>query len=325
MRLLAAAACAALALTSLATQARAQSDYPNKPVRILVPFAPGGFVDVAARLVGQKLSEKWGQQVIVENRPGGNGFIAVSAAAKSPADGYTLLMAHSGEFAVNPAVFASTIPYDLDRDFHAITLVSEAPMVLGAKADGPYKSLPDLIAAAKAKPGTIGMSTPGTGSINHLAGEWIALSSGVKFLHVPYKGGAPAAVAIATGEVPFGMAAVSSALPQIKAGRVKVLAITTAKKSALEPSWPTAQESGVKDVDLSIWAGLFTPKGVPQPIRDKIYADVAAILQMPDVKAKFAAGGSDVGGMKPDAFTAQIKREAAAMKDIVQKAGVKPE
>jgi tripartite-type tricarboxylate transporter receptor subunit TctC len=125
--------------------------------------------------------------------------------------------------------------------------------------------------------------------------------------------------------VPFGMAAVSSALPQIKAGRVKVLAITTAKKSALEPSWPTAQESGVKDVNLSIWAGLFTPKGVPQPIRDKIYADVAAILQMPDVKAKFAAGGSDVGGMKPDAFTAQIKREAAAMKDIVQKAGVKPE
>ncbi len=325
MRMTVAAACAVLALAGFAPEARAQADYPNKPIRILVPFAPGGFVDVAARLVGQKLSEKLGQQVIVENRPGGNGFIAVSAAAKAPADGYTLLMAHSGEFAVNPAVFAKTIPYDLDRDFHPITLVSQAPMVLGAKTDGPYKSLSDLVAAAKAKPGTIGMSTPGTGSINHLAGEWIALASGVKFLHVPYKGGAPAAVAIATGEVPFGMAAISSALPQIKAGRVKVLAITTASKTHVDPSWPTAQEAGAKDVDLSIWAGLFAPKGVPQPIRDKLYKEVAAILQMDDVKQKFAAGGSGVGGMKPEEFTAQIKREANQLKDIVQKAGVKSE
>src|SRR5262245_31308532 len=227
MRLIVGALAAALALGASIVPSCAQADYPNKPIRILVPFAPGGFVDVAARIVGQKLSEKWGQQVTVENRPGGNGFIAVTAAAKAPADGYTLLMAHSGEFAVNPAVFAKDIPYELDRDFHPITLVSHAPMVVGAKTDGPYGSLQDLIAAAKAKPGTLGMSSPGTGSINHLAGEWMALSSGVKFLHVPYKGGAPAAVAIATGEVPFGMAAVSSALPQIKAGRVKVLAITT--------------------------------------------------------------------------------------------------
>ena len=304
---------------------RAQADYPNKPIRILVPFAPGGFVDVAARIVGQKLSEKWGQQVIVENRPGGNGFIAVTAAAKAAPDGYTLLMAHSGEFAVNPAVFAKDIPYELERDFHPITLVSDAPIVIGAKSDGPYGSLQDLIAAAKAKPATLGMSTPGTGSINHLAGEWVALSSGVKFLHVPYKGGAPAAVAVAGGEVPFGLAAISSAMPQIKAGRVKVLAITTARKSPVDMSWPTVQEAGVKDVDISIWAGLFAPKGVPQPIRDKLYTEVAAILQMPDVKEKFAAGGSDTGGMRPEAFTAQIKREADKLKTIVEAAGVKPE
>ncbi len=325
MRLIAAAVCAALAIPGASTQARAQADYPNKPIRILVPFAPGGFVDVAARLVGQKLSEKWGQQVIVENRPGGNGFIAVTAAAKAPADGYTLLMAHTGEFAVNPAVFAKDIPYDLDRDFHPITLITEAPMVLGAKADGPFNSLKDLIEAARAKPATLGMSTPGTGSINHLTGEWIALSSGVKFLHVPYKGGAPAAVAIATGEVPFGLSSIPSTMPQIKAGRVKILAITTARRTPVDMSWPTLQEAGVKDVNLSIWAGLFAPKGVPQAIRDKLYTEVAAILQMPDVKEKFAASGSDIGGMKPEAFTAQIKREAAAMKDIVQKAGVKPE
>jgi len=327
MRLIVGAICSALALALAATStpSHAQADYPNKPIRILVPFAPGGFVDVAARIVGQKLSEKWGQQVIVENRPGGNGFIAVTAVARAPADGYTLLMAHSGEFAVNPAVFAATIPYDLDRDFQAITLVSQAPMVIGAKSDGPYKTLADLAEAAKAKPGTIGMSSPGTGSINHLAGEWAALSMGVKFLHVPYKGGAPAAVAISTGEVPFGMAAVSSAMPQIKAGRVKVLAITTAKRTAVDMSWPTAQEAGAKDVDLAIWSGLFAPKGVPQPIIDKLYAEVAAILQMPDVKEKFAAGGGETGGMKPAEFTAQIKREADKLSGIVKAANIKPE
>jgi tripartite-type tricarboxylate transporter receptor subunit TctC len=325
MRLIIGALAAALALGASSAPSWAQADYPNKPIRILVPFAPGGFVDVAARIVGQKLSEKWGQQVIVENRPGGNGFIAVTAAAKAPADGYTLLMAHSGEFAVNPAVFAKDIPYELERDFHPITLVSDAPMVIGAKSDGPYGSLQDLIAAAKAKPATLGMSTPGTGSINHLAGEWIALSSGVKFLHVPYKGGAPAAVAVAGGEVPFGIAAMSSAMPQIKAGRVKVLAITTARKSPVDMSWQTAQEAGVKDFDLSIWAGLFAPKGVPQPIRDKLYTEVAAILQLADVKERFAAGGSDTGGARPEAFAAQIKREADKLKSIVETAGIKPE
>jgi tripartite-type tricarboxylate transporter receptor subunit TctC len=325
MRLIVGAFCSALALAAASSPLHAQGDYPNKPIRILVPFAPGGFVDVAARIVGQKLSEKWGQQVIVENRPGGNGFIAVTAAARAPADGYTLLMAHSGEFAVNPAVFAATIPYNLERDFQPVTLVSQAPMVLGAKSDGPYKTLADLAEAAKAKPATLGMSTPGTGSINHLAGEWIALSMGVKFLHVPYKGGAPAAVAISTGEVPFGMAAVSSAMPQIKAGRVKVLAITTAKKTAVDMSWPTAQEAGAKDVDLAIWSGLFAPKGVPQPIIDKLYTELAAILQMPDVKEKFAAGGGETGGMKPAEFTAQIKREADKLSGIVKAADIKPE
>ena len=313
-----------VALT-VGSAAQAQIEYPNKPVRILVPFAPGGFVDVAARIVGQKLSEKWKQQVIVENRPGGNGFIAVTAAAKSPPDGYTLLMAHSGEFVVNPAVFASTIPYNMDRDFLPITLVSQAPMVIGAKADGPFNTLADLAAAAKAKPATVGMSTPGTGSINHLAGEWIGLSLGVKFLHVPYKGGSPAAVAIAAGEVPFGVAAISSAMPQIKAGRVKVLAITTAKRTDVDKSWPTAQEAGAKDVDLSIWSGLFAPKGTPQPIVDKIYADVAEVLQMADVKEKIAAGGGEVGGMKPAEFAAQIRREAEKLSSIVKAADVKPE
>ena len=313
---------AALAFSSMAAQGQ---EFPTKPVRIVVPFAPGGFVDVAARLVGQKLHERWGQQVIVENRPGGNGFIGVMAAAKAPADGYTLLMAHTGEFSVNPAVFASSIPYELDRDFVPITMINDAPMVFVVHSGGPFNSMQDIIAAAKAKPGTVAVSTPGTGSIQHLVLEWSGLATNSKFLHVPYKGGAPAITATAGGEVPAGSAAISSAMPHISSGRVKVVAVTTAERSAVNKSWPTLGEVGVPGVQSSIWAGLFAPKGVPQPIIDKIYNDLAKILEMPDVKERFAAGGGVPGGMKPADFRAHILAEASRLKEVVQKAGVKPE
>ncbi len=282
-------------------------------------------MDTAARVVGQKLQDAWGQQVIVDNRPGGNGFIGVMAAAKAPADGYTLLMAHTGEFAVNPAVFAKTVPYDLERDFTPITMVNDAPMVYVVNANAPYKTMQELVAAAKAKPGTVGVSTPGTGSINHLVLEWTGLSTGAKFLHVPYKGGAPAITATAGGEVPAGTAALGSAMPHIKSGRVRVVAVTTANRSPVDPSWPTLQETGIKEVHSSIWAGLFAPKGVPQPIIDKVYGEVAKILQMDDVKKRFAAGGGVPGGMKPAEFAAKIKAEADKLKQVVEQAGVKPE
>ena len=313
-----------LALASVPAPSQAQ-DFPTKPIRILVPFAPGGFVDVAARLIGQKLHERLGQQVIVENRPGGNGFIAVTAAAKSPPDGYTLLMAHNGEFTVNPAVFASSIPYDLDRDFVPITMVNDAPMVFVVHSGGPFNSMQDMIAAAKAKPGTVGVSTPGTGSIQHLVLEWVGLATGAKFLHVPYKGGAPAITATAGGEVPAGSAAISSAMPHIASGRVKVVAVASAERSPVNLSWPTLKEAGVPGVESSIWAGLFAPKGVPQPILDRLYGEVAKILELPDVKQRFAAGGGVTGGMNPAAFKAHILAEAARLKDVVEKAGVKPE
>ena len=299
-------------------------DFPTKPIRILVPFAPGGIVDTAARVVGQKLHERWGQQVIIENRPGGNGFIAVTAAAKSPADGYTLLMAHTGEFSVNPAVFPD-VPYDLERDFIPITLVNDAPMVFVVNSGLPYNTMQDLIAAAKAKPGTVGVSTPGTGSINHLVLEWAGLATGSKFLHVPYKGGAPAITATAGGEVPAGAAAMGSAMPHITSGRVKVVAVTTGKRSPVNMAWPTLIEAGVPGVQSSIWAGLFAPKGVPQPIIDKIYGELVKILDMPDVKQRFAAGGGVPGGMPPAEYKAYIINEAASLKKVVAQAGVKPE
>lgn len=327
MRILLGAVCAALVALGSWTAARAQppaDGYPNKPIRIIVPFAPGGIVDTSARVIGQELSKRWGQQVVVENRPGGNGFIGVMATVKSPADGYTLLMAHTGEFAVNPAIFPD-VPYDLDRDLVPITMINEAPMVVVVNGALPIKTMPELLAAARAKPGTVGMSTPGTGSINHLVLEWMNLAAKVKFLHVPYKGGAPAITATAGGEVPSGQAALGSAMPHIKSGRVRVLAVTTATRSFVDKSWPTLIESGVADVSSSIWAGLFAPKGVPQPIIEKLHAEIVKILALPDVKERFAAGGGAPGGMRPEAFGDAIRKEAAALKKVVVAAGVKAE
>jgi len=321
MRFLAAIATATMTLA--ATQAWSQ-DYPAKPIRILVPFAPGGFVDTAARIVGQKLGERWGQQVIVENRPGGNGFIAVLAAAKAPADGYTLLMAHTGEFVVNPAVFPNA-PYDFERDFRPITLINDAPIAWVVNNNAPYKTMQDLLAAAKATPNKIGASSPGNGSINHLVMEWMGLTHGSKFLHVPYKGGAPAMAATAGGEVPAGIAALSSAMPHMQSGRVRALALTTAERTPAFKDIPTLKELGVKEVEASIWVGLFAPKNVPQPIADKIYGEVAKILELPDVKARFAAGGGVTGGMKPAEFTAKIKRESTSAKKVVVEAKIKAE
>jgi tripartite-type tricarboxylate transporter receptor subunit TctC len=313
--------CAALTIWS--TQAQSQT-YPTKPVRIVVPYSPGGIVDTSARVVGQKLSERWKQKVVVDNRPGGNGFIGTVAAAKSPADGYTLLMAHTGEFAVNPAVFPN-VPYELDRDFIPITMIIEAPMVFVANSKTPYKSMQELIAAAKAKPGTVGISSPGNGTINHLVLEWVTLATGAKFLHVPYKGGAPAINATAGGEVPAGTAALGSAMPHIKSGRVRVLAVTTGTRNFFNKDWPTLQEAGAKGVHSSIWTGLFAPKGTPKPIVDKLYSDVAAVLKLEDVKKRFAGGGGVTVGMPPAEFAAAIRKEAASLKEIVKVAGVKPQ
>jgi Tripartite tricarboxylate transporter family receptor len=184
----------------------AAQDYPAKPIHILVPYAPGGITDIAARIVGAKLTEAWGQQVVVENKPGGNGFIAMSAGAKAAADGYTLTMVTVGDVAINPVLFKD-MPYDVQRDFAPIALVSDAPMVLAANAGTPYKSVDEVIAAAKAQPGRISVSTPGNGSVNQIVLEWMALNTGTKFQHIPYKGGAPAAAALAGGDIPLGVLA----------------------------------------------------------------------------------------------------------------------
>jgi tripartite-type tricarboxylate transporter receptor subunit TctC len=299
-------------------------DYPNKPIRMLVPFAPGGAVDTTARVLAQAMQQRVNWQFVVENRPGGNGFIATTAVAKAPADGYTLLMAHTGEFAVNPALFEN-VPYELERDFVPITMVSDAPMLYLANAQAPFNNFRELVAQAKAKPGSISFGSAGNGSINHLAGEWLAQAAGIQLLHVPYKGGAPAAAAVAAGDVHFGVMAAPGAIPHIKSGRGKVIGITTAKKSPLDPSWATPRDAGIPDLDASIWVGLFAPKGTPQPIIDRINAEVRKTLEVPDVQKRFVeSGGAEAVGMTPAEFLARIKSDAERYKRVVQKAGVKP-
>jgi tripartite-type tricarboxylate transporter receptor subunit TctC len=312
------------ALVVLCAMPAQAQNYPAKPIHILVPYAPGGIADIASRILGVKLTEAWGQQVVVENKPGGNGFIAMTAAAKAAPDGYTVVMATGGDVAINPAMFKD-IPYDVERDLASIGAVSDAPLVLAVNGAAPYKSVADVIAAAKAQPGRLSVATPGNGSINQIVLEWMALNTDTKFQHIPYKGGAPAAAALAGGDVPLGILASSSVAPHVKAGRIRVLAVTMAKRSKLDPDWPTLQEQGVKEVDASNWTALFAPKGTPQPIIDKLNAEVVKILAMPDVKERFAGGGVDTIPSTPAELDARVKQDLARFRVIVQKANIRPD
>jgi tripartite-type tricarboxylate transporter receptor subunit TctC len=310
-----------LALFSLCVAAAQAQDYPSRPIRILVPYAPGGIADIAARIVGAKMTEDWGQQVLIENRPGGNGFVAMELTARSDADGYTLVMCTVGDVAINPALFKD-MPYNVDADFAPIASVSDAPMVLATHGASSYKSVADVIAAAKAQPGILDVGTPGYGSINQLVLESMALNTGTKFVHVPYKGGAPAAQALVAGDIPLGILASSTVAPHVPSGNIRVLAVTTAKRSPLNPEWPTMQAEGAGDINASNWTPFLAPAKTPQPILDKLNAEVVKILNMPDVKERFAGGGVVTIPSSGAELAARIKREAAVYRTVIEKANV---
>ncbi len=315
---------AGLLFAATACAAHAQ-DYPTKSIRVLVPFAPGGVVDTSTRIVAAKITEATGWQFVVDNRPGGNGFIAVGAAARANADGYTLLSAHTGEFAVNPVVF-KTMPYDYQKDFVPVIMLSDAPMLVVVNSQSPIHSLKDLVAAAKAKPGAITFGSPGAGSVNHMASEWLSAAAGIKTLHVPYKGGAPAVAAVSTNDVVFTVAGLPGVFPHLQAKRVKVIGITTAKRSPQVPDYPTAQEAGIPGVDASIWVGLFVPRGTPAAVIKRLHAASSEALQRPDVRERFAVvGGAEASGMSGTAFDARIRKDAERYRNVAQQVGIKPE
>jgi tripartite-type tricarboxylate transporter receptor subunit TctC len=308
----------------LALPVQAQ-DYPTRSIRVLVPFAPGGVVDTSARIVTSKITEALGWHFVVDNRPGANGFIAVGAASKANPDGHTLLAAHTGEFAVNPAMFKN-MPYDYEKDFQPVIMVSDAPMLVVVNIQSPINSIKELIAAARAKPGAVTFGSPGAGSVNHMASEWLAAAAGVKMLHVPYKGGAPAVGAVATNEVVFTVAGLPGVNPHLQGKRVKVIGVTTAKRSPQVPDYPTAQEAGVPGVDASIWVGLFVPKGTPAPIINKLYAASADALKRAEVKERLAVvGGAEAVATAGAAFNARITSDIERYKKVAQQVGIKPE
>jgi tripartite-type tricarboxylate transporter receptor subunit TctC len=312
-------------LTSLAAGTVYGQEYPTKPIRVLVPYAPGGVVDTMTRIVTNKITERMGWQIVVDNRPGGNGFIATGIAAKGLPDGYTVLSAHTGEFAVSPFVFKG-VPFELERDFESVVMVSDAPMLIVVNAQSPINSVKDLVAAAKAKPGSVSFGSPGTGSVNHLASEWLSVAAGIKTLHVPYKGGAPAVTAVATNEVIFTVAGLPGVTPHLQAKRVKVLGITTAKRTAQTPDWPGTQETGLSGVDSSIWVGFFVPKGTPKSIINRLYTVSADMLKFPDVKERFSVvGGAETIGMAPAAFHKRVKQDAERYRKVVKQVGIEPQ
>lgn len=314
-----------LAASVFASAALAEGEnYPSRSIRIIVPYAPGGVSDIAARLVGQKLTNALGQSFIVENRPGGNGFIAVTAAIRAPADGYTLLVGTIAEFTINPALYKK-LPYDVERDLTPVAMLSDTPLVFVSNGDSPYHSVEDVIVAARRKPETLGTSSPGTGTFNHVTIEQLGLEAGIKLLHVPYRGGEPAATAVAAGDIPLGLLAISSVVPFLQSKRIRVLAVTTSNRSSFNPEWKTLREEGVPDIDASNWVGMFAPKNVPKPIIEKLHDEIQKVLVTADIRSLFAVGGADTMPMSITDFDARIKADTARLKNIVKETGVQAE
>jgi tripartite-type tricarboxylate transporter receptor subunit TctC len=316
------AALAVVLLGTPADPALAQS-YPTRPVRFIVPFPAGGVADVTARLIGQRLGEALGQNIIVENRTGASGTLGVDAATKATPDGYTLLFT-TGDFITTPTLMPK-VSFDPYKDLIPIVQVATAPLLLGAHAAGSIGSVQELIAQARGNPDKIAFSSPGNGTINQLAVEWLGIEAKLKFLHVPYRGGAPAAVAVAAGDVPIGALTPSSAQPLLDAGKVKVLALMTKDRpSFAPPSWPTLAEQGLA-VDAALWVALFAPTGTPQPIVDRLDQEVLRILKDEGVRKRLNALGTEASGISQKTFVDRIRTDAARYLDIIKQTGIKVE
>ena len=311
----------ALVLLFLATSAHAQ--YPAKAVRLVIPFPPGGATDIVGRVVGQKLSERWGQPVVVENRPGAGGTIGSDLVAKSAPDGYTLLVATTSTHAVGPVL--QKLPYDALADFTPITLLAHSPNVLVVSPKLGAASVRELVAAAKAKPGELSFASSGNGTITHLTGELFKLMAGVDLLHVPYKGTALSIPDIANNRVSMLFDNIVSAQPHIRSGNVKPVAVTTAKRAALMPELPTVAESGVPGFESSAWFGLFGPAGLPAEVRSRVHEAALAALNAPDAKERLVATGADPAGDSGEDFVRQIRADMERWSRVIKAANVKPQ
>ena len=312
-----AAACMALACAGAAAQG-----YPAKPIRFVIPYPPGGASDVTARIIGAKMTEAWGQQVVIDNRPGANGIIALENVAKSAPDGYTILMANVGPNAINPVVY-SKLPYDAIRDFAPVTLTTKVPQVIVANAYLPVKNIRELVALAKAKPEQIVFASGGSGSSNHLAFELFKSMAGVKIVHVAYKGDAPAMTDAISGYVQLTMPTVIAAAPHITSGKLKALAVGTPKRVPALPGVPTVAESGVPGYESESWGGVMSRAGTPQPVIERLHGEITRILKQPDVREKLEALGGEIVGSTPSEFSAYLKAEIAKWDKVAKTANIR--
>ena len=296
--------------------------YPTRPIRFVVPYPPGGTTDIVARGIGAKLSERFGQQVVVDNRGGASTIIGAEAVAKSAPDGYTLLLTTATTMSINPQVYPK-LPYDPVRDFAPISSAVYVPFVIAANPSVPANTIQELIALAKAKPGTIKYSTPGNASSNHVAGALLESMAGIKLLHVPYKGSGPAATAVLTGEVQFVITGIGTLVSQWKAGKLKVLAIGSDKRHPNWPDLPSTGEAGLKGYAAGTWFGVVTRAGTPRAIIDKLNKEIVAALASPDLKDRLVALGFDVFSGTPEEFAAFMKTDMARAAKAIKAAGIK--
>jgi len=307
------------ALATALTGAAAAQDYPVKPIRIIVGPGP----DVLARIVGQKLTDAWGQQVLVDQRPGAGGIIAADSVAKSPADGYTLLLS-TGTYTTIPSLY-SKVPYDFERDFAPVTLLAQLPFLLVAHPSVPAKNVQELVQLARARPGQLNYASSGNGTTAHLAGEMLKSMAKINIVHVPYKGTVPGVIDLVAGQVHIMFAIIQSSLPHAQAGKLRALAVSGSKRSSSAPAVPTISESGVPGYEFISWNGVHVPAATPGAVSGKLNAELLRIITLPDVKERMLGLGMDVAGGTPEEFGALVKSDIAKWAKVIRDAGIKAE
>ncbi|HEV8106000.1 MAG TPA: tripartite tricarboxylate transporter substrate binding protein [Burkholderiales bacterium] len=305
----------------LAGTAAAQG-YPAKPIRFIVPFPPGGGTDIVARTVATKLTETKKWAIVLENKPGAGGNLGIEQAVKSPPDGYTMVIGQTSNLAINPTLHRN-LSYDPLRDLAPVALMVSAPIILVTSDKRPFKSVAEVVAAAKAKPGQLSYASPGNGTVAHLTAELFQRAAGIQLSHIPYKGASQAMTDLMGGQVDLYLSSVPSAIAQIKGGKLRALAVTGAKRSAELPEVPAIAESGYKGFEVTTWYGLLLPAGTPEPIVKLLNGEVNQVLRLPEVRSRLAAEGGDVLGGTPGEFAAVLKADLARWGGIVKQSGAK--
>jgi tripartite-type tricarboxylate transporter receptor subunit TctC len=318
---LAARTLCAAALVTTALPAVSQDAFPSKPIRIVVPYSPGGGADAVVRFMSDKLGERLKQQVIVENRPGASGFIGAQVVASAPPDGHTLLLAFDGGIVVAPNILKA--PFNPVTDFEPVTKLNDATLILVAHPGAQITNVADLVAQAKAKPGNLQFTSSGQGSTPHLAGELLAIRTGIKLTHIPYKGGGQAVTDVVAGQVPLFFTVVPTVAAYIKQDRLRAIAVTSSQRSPSLPDVPTIAELGVPGYEVSSWYGLLAPAKTPKAVIQRLQQEIATVLAMPEVREKYLASAFDPVASTPEAFGAQIKTDFARWAQVVKEANLK--